>query len=78
MKIPFGIAQIGKAFRNEIIARQQEISLKRNQRDIGKVFEVLIEGKSKRSDKQLQGRNCDWTMPVHQLDPQAQVNLNRS
>ena len=22
MKIPFGIAQIGKAFRNEIIARQ--------------------------------------------------------
>lgn len=42
---------------NEIIARQQEISLKRNQRDIGKVFEILIEGKSKRSDKQLQGRN---------------------
>ncbi|MDW3192514.1 MAG: tRNA (N6-isopentenyl adenosine(37)-C2)-methylthiotransferase MiaB [Cytophagales bacterium] len=42
---------------SEIIARQQEISLKRNQRDIGKVFEVLIEGKSKRSDQQLQGRN---------------------
>lgn len=42
---------------NEIIARQQEISLKRNQREIGQVFVVLIEGKSKRSDKQLQGRN---------------------
>ena len=41
----------------EIIAKQQEISLKRNQRDIGKVFEVLIEGRSKRSDQQLQGRN---------------------
>lgn len=41
----------------EIIARQQAISLERNKRDIGKTFEVLIEGKSKRSDQQLQGRN---------------------
>lgn len=49
--------EVKKRRLNEIIARQQEISLKRNQRDIGKVFEVLIEGKSKRSDQQLQGRN---------------------
>lgn len=42
---------------SEIIDRQRELSLKRNQRDIGKTFEVLIEGTSKRSDKQLQGRN---------------------
>lgn len=41
----------------EIIAKQQEISLGRNQRDIGQVQQVLIEGTSKRSDEQLQGRN---------------------
>ncbi|MEM9326138.1 MAG: tRNA (N6-isopentenyl adenosine(37)-C2)-methylthiotransferase MiaB [Bacteroidota bacterium] len=41
----------------EIIHRQQGISLKRNQRDLGKTFEVLIEGYSKRSNEQLQGRN---------------------
>ncbi len=41
----------------EIIARQQDISLKRNQLDVGKVHKVLIEGTSKRSDEQLQGRN---------------------
>lgn len=41
----------------EIIALQQELSLERNQRDVGKVHRVLIEGTSKRSDEQLQGRN---------------------
>lgn len=41
----------------EIIAKQQEISLERNRLDIGKIHEVLIEGTSKRSDEQLQGRN---------------------
>ena len=42
---------------SEVIARQQKYSLERNQRDIGKVHEVLIEGFSKRSDDHLQGRN---------------------
>jgi tRNA-2-methylthio-N6-dimethylallyladenosine synthase len=41
----------------EIIARQQELSLKRNQRDIGKTFKVLVEGPSKKDPAQLQGRN---------------------
>lgn len=41
----------------EIIAKQTELSLERNKRDIGKVFKVLIEGESKRSKEQLQGRN---------------------
>jgi tRNA-2-methylthio-N6-dimethylallyladenosine synthase len=41
----------------EIIDKQQEISLERNKRDIGKTFEVLIEGFSKRSKEQMQGRN---------------------
>ncbi len=40
----------------EIIAKQQQHSLQRNQRDINKVHEVLIEGFSKRSEEYLQGR----------------------
>ena len=41
----------------EIIDKQQELSLERNKRDIGKTFEVLVEGFSKRSKEQMQGRN---------------------
>lgn len=41
----------------EIIEKQQNLSLKRNQRDIGKVFRVLVEGSSKKSEADLQGRN---------------------
>ena len=41
----------------EIIAKQQELSLYRNQRDIGKTFKVLVEGYSKRSKEHVQGRN---------------------
>ena len=40
----------------EIIALQQELSLENNKKDIGKVFEVLVEGVSKRSDKKMFGR----------------------
>ncbi|NPA67158.1 MAG: tRNA (N6-isopentenyl adenosine(37)-C2)-methylthiotransferase MiaB [Chlorobi bacterium] len=42
---------------NEVIALQQKLSLKSNEKDRGKIFEVLVEGYSKRSDKQLFGRN---------------------
>lgn len=41
----------------EIIALQNELALRRNQRDVGKVHQVLIEGFSKRSEDFLQGRN---------------------
>ncbi|MBR4199036.1 MAG: tRNA (N6-isopentenyl adenosine(37)-C2)-methylthiotransferase MiaB [Bacteroidales bacterium] len=41
----------------EIIALQGELSLQSNRRDVGKTFEVLIEGNSKRSAEQLFGRN---------------------
>lgn len=41
----------------EIITLQQELSLKRNQQDVGKVHKVLVEGFSKRSDEYLKGRN---------------------
>ena len=42
---------------SEIIDKQRSISLERHQNDIGRTFNVLIEGRSKRSDEYLQGRN---------------------
>ena len=41
----------------EIITLQGELSLQSNRRDVGKSFEVLIEGTSKRSAEQHFGRN---------------------
>lgn len=41
----------------EIIALQQELSMESNQKDIGKTFEVLVEGASKRSGNEYFGRN---------------------
>ncbi|MEQ9442597.1 MAG: tRNA (N6-isopentenyl adenosine(37)-C2)-methylthiotransferase MiaB [Cyclobacteriaceae bacterium] len=41
----------------EIIEKQQQHSLARNQLDVGKTFTVLVEGYSKRSEDDLQGRN---------------------
>jgi len=40
----------------EIIDLQNELSNESNQRDLGKTFEVLVEGFSKRSKEQLFGR----------------------
>ncbi|MBR5073754.1 MAG: tRNA (N6-isopentenyl adenosine(37)-C2)-methylthiotransferase MiaB [Bacteroidales bacterium] len=41
---------------NEIIALQNTLSLKSNQKCIGQTYEVLVEGPSKRSDTQMTGR----------------------
>lgn len=49
--------EVKKKRLQEIIDKQREISLERNQLDLGKTFEVLIEGKSKRSEEKMQGRN---------------------
>ena len=38
---------------NEIIALQNTLSAESNARDVGKEFEILVEGTSKRSDRQL-------------------------
>ena len=48
----------------EIINLQMEHSLERNQAHVGKTFEVLIEGPSKKSDQHLCGRNSQNTMIV--------------
>jgi tRNA-2-methylthio-N6-dimethylallyladenosine synthase len=42
---------------NEIIRTQNRVSYRHNMRDIGKTFEVLIEGDSKRSAEDWKGRN---------------------
>ena len=47
-----------------MIALQNELSLESNLRDVGKVFEVLVEGRSKRSDEELSGRTSQNKMVV--------------
>ena len=42
---------------NRMIALQNELSLESNRKDIGKTFDVLVEGVSKRSKEQFVGRN---------------------
>lgn len=42
---------------NRMIALQNELSRKSNARDIGKTFDVIVEGVSKRSKEQFVGRN---------------------
>jgi tRNA-2-methylthio-N6-dimethylallyladenosine synthase len=49
--------EVKKRRLNEIIALQRDLSYERNQRDVGKIHRVLIEGESKRSADFLQGRN---------------------
>jgi len=49
--------EVKKRRLKEIIEKQSAISLERNKRDLNKVFKVLIEGTSKKSDEQLKGRN---------------------
>jgi tRNA-2-methylthio-N6-dimethylallyladenosine synthase len=49
---------------SEVIQVQKEVSLRHNHRDIGKTFEVLIEGDSKRSDAYWIGRNTHNKMVV--------------
>ena len=56
--LPDDIADDEKTRRlNEIIALQGEIALENNKSEIGKEYEVLVEGESHRSKEQLFGRN---------------------
>jgi tRNA-2-methylthio-N6-dimethylallyladenosine synthase len=49
--------EVKKRRLQEIIDKQRELSLLRNQQDIGKIHRVLVEGFSKKSQDDLQGRN---------------------
>lgn len=48
----------------EIVSLQQRLSHESNKRDVGKVFEVLVENTSKRSKDHLSGRNSQNKMVV--------------
>ncbi len=56
--------EVKKRRLQEIIFLQSKISLAGNQRDIGKTFEVLIEGDSKRSSEDFKGRNSQNKMVI--------------
>jgi tRNA-2-methylthio-N6-dimethylallyladenosine synthase len=49
---------------NEIIDLQSSLSLQRNKEEINKVHKVLVEGLSKKSDKDYKGRNTQNTTVV--------------
>lgn len=49
--------EVKKRRLSEIIRLQNQISFNHNKNDIGKTFEVLIEGDSKKSDQDFRGRN---------------------
>lgn len=56
--------EVKKRRLNEVIELQRTISLKHNLNDIGKRYEVLIEGDSKKSGEQFKGRNSQNKMIV--------------
>ena len=68
---------------NELIALQTEMSALANKRDEGKVFDVLVEGFSKRSREQLCGRTEQNKMVVfdkgsHHIGETVKVKITGS
>lgn len=57
----------------EVVAKQRDHSLYRLEQQVGKVHKVLIEGLSKRSDKDFAGRNDQNAMVVFPVDPRFKV-----
>jgi len=63
--LPDNISEEEKVRRlNEIIALQNTLSLESNQREVGKVVEVLVEGYSKRSHDDMFGRTSQYKTVV--------------
>ena len=60
---------------NEMIELQTQLSLESNLRDVGKTFEVLIEGFSKRSREQLFGRSQQNKVVVSISKATASVSM---
>ena len=62
----------------EIIALQGQIALENNRREVGKVYEVLVEGESHRSKERLFGRNSQNKVIVfdrHEVLPGQYVKV---
>jgi len=65
---------------NEIIALQNGLSLESNRRDVGKTFEVLVEGPSKKNPSDLCGRAsnnkmCVWRDTTHKAGDYVMVKV---
>ena len=65
---------------NEIIALQNRMSLKSNEKEIGKVFKVLVEGVSKRNNEELFGRAsnnkvCVFPAGGHRIGDYVEVKV---
>ena len=65
---------------NEIIALQNRMSLKSNEKEIGKVFKVLVEGVSKRNSEELFGRAsnnkvCVFPAGGHRIGDYVEVKV---
>ena len=82
--LPDNIAEDEKVRRlNEIIALQLELSLESNRRDVGKTFEVLVEGRSKRSADDMCGRTSQNKLVVFpkesaKIGDLVQVHINEA
>lgn len=59
---------------NELIDLQSDISKEKNKKEIGKVYEVLIEGKSKKSEKEWMGRTSSGKVVVF-ADPEEKYKI---
>ena len=64
----------------ELIALQNRLSLESNRRDVGREFEVLVEGPSKKDSAQLCGRTgsgkmCVWTDAQHRAGEYVRVRV---
>ena len=62
----------------ELISLQNRLSLESNRRDLGKVFEVLVEGPSKKNPAELCGRTgsnkmCVWPDSTHKAGDYVRV-----
>ena len=65
---------------NELIALQNSLSLESNRRDVGKTFEVLVEGPSKKDPSELCGRTgsnkmCVWKDSQHKAGDYTAVRV---
>jgi tRNA-2-methylthio-N6-dimethylallyladenosine synthase len=65
--------EVKKRRLTEVVAKQRDHSLFRLQEQVGKVHHVLIEGFSKRSDKDYAGRNDQNAMVVFPVDERFKV-----
>jgi tRNA-2-methylthio-N6-dimethylallyladenosine synthase len=66
--------EVKKRRLQEIVEMQNRLSLESNQKDIGKIFKVLIEGDSKKNDKEWKGRNSQNKVIVF---PKEDCKLNK-